>query len=150
MGQTKSESKIYISNRRWLFFKHINKYFCLITCFWNLLNRFFWLCTVQSSLDFFYPRFPPQQRRMKKSLFICTIEKAHALLNSLVTENRLKVSTAFWIRQIFVSWDYGGWFVVNYGPISMLTRINLDFWVLTMATTTTTNYGPICITLSNI
>jgi len=35
-------------------------------------------------------RFPPQKRRFKKSLFICTIEKAHALLNSLVSEKRLE------------------------------------------------------------
>lgn len=34
-------------------------------------------------------RFPPQKRRFKKSMFICTIEKAHALLNSLVVERRL-------------------------------------------------------------
>lgn len=34
-------------------------------------------------------RFPPQKRRFKQSMFICTIEKAHALLNSLIVERRL-------------------------------------------------------------
>jgi len=34
-------------------------------------------------------RFPPQKRRHKQSLFVCTIEKAHALFNSLLTEKRV-------------------------------------------------------------
>ena len=34
-------------------------------------------------------RFPPQKRRHKRTLFVCTIEKAHALFNSLVVEQRL-------------------------------------------------------------
>lgn len=35
-------------------------------------------------------RFPPQKRRHKRSLFVCTIEKAHSLFNSLVVEGRLQ------------------------------------------------------------
>jgi POLQ-like helicase len=34
-------------------------------------------------------RFPPQKRRHKRTLFVCTIEKAHALFNSLLVEQRL-------------------------------------------------------------
>ena len=34
-------------------------------------------------------RFPPLKRRHKKSLFVATIEKAHSLYNSLVTEGRV-------------------------------------------------------------
>jgi POLQ-like helicase len=37
----------------------------------------------------FFFRFPPQKRRHKRTLFVCTIEKAHALFNSLVVEERL-------------------------------------------------------------
>ena len=33
-------------------------------------------------------RFPPSKRRHKNTLYICTIEKAHALFNSLVAEGR--------------------------------------------------------------
>ena len=33
-------------------------------------------------------RFPPVKRKHKQSLFVCTIEKAHTLFNSLVSEKR--------------------------------------------------------------
>ena len=35
-------------------------------------------------------RFPPTKRRHKNTLYVCTIEKAHALFNSLVAEGREK------------------------------------------------------------
>ena len=35
-------------------------------------------------------RFPPSKRRHKNTLYVCTIEKAHALFNSLVAEGREK------------------------------------------------------------
>ena len=33
--------------------------------------------------------FPPKARRWRKSLYVCTIEKAHALVNSLIDSQRL-------------------------------------------------------------
>ncbi|KAJ8025431.1 Helicase POLQ-like [Holothuria leucospilota] len=32
---------------------------------------------------------PPRRRRKKNTLFVCTIEKAHSLINSLITEKRI-------------------------------------------------------------
>ena len=32
--------------------------------------------------------FPPKQRRKRNTLFVCTIEKAHSLLNSLIEHDR--------------------------------------------------------------
>lgn len=32
---------------------------------------------------------PPRKRRKKNALFVCTIEKAHSLVNSLITEKRI-------------------------------------------------------------
>ena len=34
-------------------------------------------------------RFPPIKRRIKKSLYIATIEKGHALVNSLIETERI-------------------------------------------------------------
>ena len=34
-------------------------------------------------------RYPPIKRRMKRSLYICTIEKANSLVNSLIENDRM-------------------------------------------------------------
>ena len=34
--------------------------------------------------------FPPKKRLMRKTLYICTIEKAHSLVNSLIETEQLK------------------------------------------------------------
>ena len=45
-------------------------------------------------------RFPPSKRRHKNTLYVCTIEKAHALFNSLVAEGREKEAGLFVIDEV--------------------------------------------------
>ncbi|XP_015122481.1 helicase POLQ-like isoform X2 [Diachasma alloeum] len=79
--------------------------------------------------------YPPIKRRRKNSLYVCTIEKALGLINSLIETNRLKEIGMIVVDELHLLGEDGGRGATLEGLLAKLMYINVDIHIVGMSAT---------------